>query len=78
MSRRRAISSGPWVSGGANPIFTPVQPFGLWLAVTIATEATPRWNCAKYAIGVMQSPRSRTVIPASTSPADSASSTSRE
>jgi len=31
------ISSGPKVSGRCAPIFTPVQPFSLWLAVTIAT-----------------------------------------
>ena len=30
-----------------DPIFTPVQPLGLWLAVTMATASTPRWNCAK-------------------------------
>ena len=41
------MSSGPWVSGGSKPIFTPVQPLGLWLAVTMATAGASRWNWAK-------------------------------
>ncbi len=35
-----SISSGPKVSGRCAPILTPVQPFSLWLAVTIATART--------------------------------------
>jgi hypothetical protein len=40
-------SSGPTDSGRAAPIFTPVQPFSLWLAVTIATAGASSANCAK-------------------------------
>ncbi len=29
------------------PILTPVQPFGLWLAVTMATACASRSNWAK-------------------------------
>jgi 4-hydroxy-3-polyprenylbenzoate decarboxylase len=35
------------VSGGWEPIFTPVQPFSLWLAVTMATQGASRSNWAK-------------------------------
>jgi len=44
ISRSSLISSGPWVSGRSKPIFTPVQPFGLCEAVTIATAGASRWN----------------------------------
>ena len=47
MLRRRAISSGPKVTGFAAPILTPVQPLSLWEAVTIATAGVLRANWAK-------------------------------
>ena len=47
MSFKRLISAGPQVSGFCAPIFTPVQPFSLWLAVTIATQGISRSNWAK-------------------------------
>ena len=47
ISFRRPISSGPKVSGFFAPIFTPVQPFSLWLAVTMATQGASRSNWAK-------------------------------
>jgi hypothetical protein len=60
----RVISSGPKVSGRWAPILTPVQPFSLWLAVTIATAGQSSANCAKYAIGVNARPMSCTSQPA--------------
>ena len=47
MSRRRAISSGPKVTGRAAPILTPVQPLSLCEAVTIATAGASSANWAK-------------------------------
>ena len=47
ISFSRPISSGPKVSGWFAPIFTPVQPFSLWLAVTMATQGVSRSNWAK-------------------------------
>ena len=47
MSFSRPISSGPKVSGGLAPILTPVQPFSLWLAVTMATQGASSANWAK-------------------------------
>ena len=47
MSRSRPISSGPKVSGRFAPIFTPVQPFSLCEAVTMATAGTSSSNWAK-------------------------------
>jgi hypothetical protein len=47
ISFSRPISSGPKVSGRPAPIFTPVQPFSLWLAVTMATQGASRSNWAK-------------------------------
>ena len=47
ISFSRLISSGPKVSGRAAPIFTPVQPFSLCEAVTMATAGTSSSNCAK-------------------------------
>jgi hypothetical protein len=41
------ISYGPKVSGRWQPILTPVQPFSLWEAVTMAQARTSRSNCAK-------------------------------
>ena len=46
MSRSRPISSGPKVSGRLAPIFTPVQPFSLCEAVTIATDFAGGVLCA--------------------------------
>ncbi|MNE41073.1 hypothetical protein D3C80_1351250 [compost metagenome] len=46
ISFRRVISSGPKVRGAWAPILTPVQPFSLWLAVTMATQGQSRANWA--------------------------------
>ncbi|CAM5606970.1 hypothetical protein STENM327S_00458 [Streptomyces tendae] len=40
------ISAGPNVDAFRCPIFSPVQPFSLWLAVAVATQGTSRANCA--------------------------------
>ncbi len=78
MSLSRVISCGPKVSGRLAPIFTPVQPLSLCEAVTIATQGTSSSNCAKYAIGVMQSPMSCTLQPDASSPVISAIFTEAE
>ncbi len=42
-----SISSGPKVTGRSHPIFTPVQPFSLCDAVTMAHGGQSSANCAK-------------------------------
>ena len=69
ISFSRVISSGPKVSGRSAPIFTPVQPFSLCEAVTIATAGQSSSNCAKYAIGDSARPMSFTRQPAAMRPA---------